>query len=508
MIKILIQILMMTMTAFWIPQPGPQVRATQCPIDFPFFGGSRGGGKSDCLLGRHLLGAERYERHWNGLVVRRKYKEFNELRRRIDELIAGGLPAERVGGDQQTNHIRFQNGAEIIMAAIQRSELVNDWVGHQFTEISIDECTTFPFFIKMVDKLLGSLRSPHGVPCHMFGTGNPGGPGHMQVKEFFKLGSGGVKPWTTHYGNEGESRIFIPSFLRDNKILFDNDPKYVKRLMSISDPMLRRAWLKGDWDVFIGQAFYWSYDRHTIPDFPVPDYLPITMTFDWGYGKPFSVGWWWVDGDGRIYRFMEWYGYNGTPDEGLRIVDSKIAEGILEREHKRGIFKRVTDRIAGPDCFSKKPNYQGGGQGPSTAEVFNNFGIRLRPGDPNRQLKIRQFRERLKLPDSNLEMPMMVIYRSCSNFTRTIPALAIDEDNPEDIDTEQEDHVYDETCHMAMSRPLIVADYEIQAKVETEIKKQQRADLEPSHQKVWSELDEIRQRLEEMEEHQQTGSVT
>jgi hypothetical protein len=139
--------------------------------------------------------------------------------------------------------------------------------------------------------------------------------------------------------------------------------------------------------------------------------------------------------------------------------------------------------------------------------VFNNFGIRLRSGDPDRVLKIRQFRERLKLPAGDLEMPMMVVYRSCSHFIMTIPSLAIGEDNPEDIDTEQEDHVYDETYLICMARPVWIPEYEIQAQVEAEVKRQQREQLEPSHQKVWSELDEIRERLQKMEEHEQTGSV-
>lgn len=491
--------------AIWVPQPGPQIRGAQCPVDFPFFGGSRGGGKSDCLFGRHIIGAERYERHWNGLIVRRKYKEFNELRRRIDDLIAQGLPAERTGGDQQLNHVKFDNGAEVILAAIMRPELVNDWVGHQFTEISIDECTTFPFFVKMVDKLKGSLRSPHGVPCHLFGTGNPGGAGHMQVKEYFKLGSAGsaegIGPYKVFQEAE-ETRVFIPSFLHENLVLCQNDPRYVRRLLSISDPALRRAWIMGDWDVFIGQAFYWSQRRHVIPDMPIPDYAPITMTYDWGYGKPFSIGWWWVDSDGRFYRCMEWYGYNGTPDEGLRLEDSKVAEGILEREHKMGIHKRVTDRLAGPDCFNKKPNYQGGGQGPSTAEVFRGYGINMRPGDPDRKLKIRQFRERLKLPDSEFDMPKMVVYESCKQFIRTIPYLAMDEDVPEDIDTDQEDHIYDEACHIAMSRPLVVAEEDIVARVESEMQQLKRAALEPSHQKVWSELDDIREEIEQERERE------
>jgi hypothetical protein len=430
--------------SFWEPQLGPQLKAVTCPVDFVFFGGSRGGGKSDCLIGRQLNGAEKYTKHWNGLIIRRKYKDFRELRRRWDELISEGLPAERTGGENQTNYINFKDGAIVTMPAINQLQQVNDFVGHQYTEISIDECTTFPFFVQMVDKLKGSNRSPHGVPCRMFGTGNPGGPGHNAVKEYFKLGSAGVPPETIIYTELGdgmrESRIFIPSFLDDNKILCYNDPLYVARLKSISDPALRRAWLQGDWDVFIGQAFNLTKQYHIIKPIPVPEGAPIYTTFDWGFGKPFSWGWWWIDNDGRAYRFAEWYGCeDGVPDQGLRLTDSQVAEEINERERKLGISKRdVVSRLAGPDCFSKKPDYKGGGQGPPTAEVFAQHGLYLSPGDPSRELKIRQFRERLKVPtDSDgavIDAPMLRVYSTCTAFIRTISALCMDEMNPEDID--------------------------------------------------------------------------
>lgn len=507
----------------WAPQPGPQLKAATCPADFTFFGGSRGGGKSDCSIGRHLRGAELYQGHWNGLVVRRKYKEFNEFRRRIDELIGLGLPAERIGGDQQINHIRFKNGAGFILASIRRLDEANDWVGHQFTEITIEEATTFPFFSRMVDKLRGSLRSPHGVPTHMFGTGNPGGPGHNDVKVFFKLGAGGLPPETVFLNDIGEiegkalqeSRIFIPSFLKDNLILWENDPKYVAQLLSISDPALRKAWLEGDWDVFIGQAFGFSRDRHVIKGVGVPEFVPIYMTFDWGFGKPFSIGWWWVDNDNRIYRFAEWYGWNKVPDEGLRLEDSRIAEGVIEREKKMGIAGRnkTIQRLCDPTCFNKKPDYRGGGQGPSTAEIFENVGkandynLSLRPGDPSRQLKIRQFRERLKVPENQFEMPMMVVYENCSHFIRTIPALALDDDNIEDIDTEQEDHVYDEAAHICMARPLGIDPEKVIEIITEEVKQQKRAQLTPAHQKVWKELDDLRRSIEEMDEGHYPGRV-
>lgn len=484
--------------AWWAPQPGPQLLACTCPADEILFGGTRGGGKSDALIGRHLRGAQQWDRRWSGLVIRRKYKDFNELRRRWDELIAQGLPAERIGGENQANYIRFKNGAQVAMMAFQRLEQAEDIQGHQYPEVSVDECTNFPFFIKLLDKLRGATRSPHGVPTALFCTGNPGGPGHLQVKEHFRLGTGGQPngiPWPD---DQGLTRVFIQSFLKDNRILVENDPKYVRQLMGIQDPVLRKAWLDGDWDVYIGQAFNITH-RHILPaaECAPPPYVALYMTFDWGFGKPFSVGWWWVDHEDRLYRFAEWYGFNGVPDEGLRMEDSLIAEGILEREHKLGIAGRHIVRLAGPDCWNKKADYRGGGQGPSTAEVFRDKHIILRPGDPSRVLKIRAMRERLVLPADTATKPKLVISSSCRHFLRTVPALAMDDDNPEDIDTEQEDHIYDEACHVVMARAYGVSTMEIQAKVEQKEKEAARSQIPDSHRAVWSELDKIREDLDQ-----------
>ncbi|OPY64174.1 MAG: Terminase-like family protein [Syntrophorhabdaceae bacterium PtaU1.Bin034] len=469
-----------------------------------FYGGTRGGGKTDCAIGRHIRGAERYKDHWNGLILRRKFKDFNELRRRIDELIRQGLPAIRIGGDQQTNYIKFENGAKVTMAAVERLEMIDDFQGHQYTEITVEEAPNFPFLYDMIDKLKGCLRSPHGVPCQMFLTGNPGGPAASVVKTMFidVAPSGKIvrDPAT------GESQVFIFSSLADNRILCEKDPKYVARLKAIKNPALRRAWLEGDWNVFVGQAFYFTTQYHVIKPMPVPREVQIYMTFDWGFGAPFSIGWWWVDGDGRVYRFAEWYGWDGkTPNQGLRLTDLQIKAGIVARERALKITDRQIIRLANPDVFNKKPDYKGGGQGPSTAETFAlpPNSIYLSPGDPSRKLKIRQFRKRLTLhyKDSDLEeaavllnlepmddaelghvwrdsnwnvyqesdvvdmasaegmtlkplMPMLVVYDICQQFIRTIPSLSIDPVNIEDVDTTQEDHVYDEAALICMSRPI------------------------------------------------------
>lgn len=68
------------MQAAWSPQPGPQaeaISATWC--DELFFGGARGGGKSDYLLGDYLQDVPKYGEHWQGILFRRTYPEIKSL---------------------------------------------------------------------------------------------------------------------------------------------------------------------------------------------------------------------------------------------------------------------------------------------------------------------------------------------------------------------------------------------------------------------------------------------
>lgn len=467
---------------YWSPQAGPQTKAAVAPVDEIFYGGTRGGGKSDCAIGRQLRGAVKYGYKWNGIMFRRKYKELKELKRRFDELILRGMPATRRGGDNQSNVIEFHSGpakgALITLTACENIGAVDDWIGHQFTEICVDEAPQISFIALMLDKLKGSLRSPHGVPGHMFLTGNPGGPGAGALKLLY---IDPVPPGTVNRIEDvdeisGETlvttRVYIHSTLEDNKILVDADPAYKRRLLSIQDPNLRAAWVEGRWDVYIGQAFQFNPAFHVIPKdeetWPIPQHVPIYMTFDWGFGAPFSIGWWWVDDENRVYRFAEWYGWDGKiPNKGARLTDPEIALGILEREKQMGILGRKIIRLSGRDCFNRKPNYMGGGQGPSTADEFRAFAARmdikgifgitddylnLNPGDPSRELKIRQFRNRLYVTPG--KMPMLMVYETCRHFVRTVPSLCLDELNIEDLEDGQEDHCYDEACHICMARPL------------------------------------------------------
>jgi hypothetical protein len=337
----------------------------------------------------------------------------------------------------------------------------------EFAAILVDELTkndldTFTF-------LRTRLRWPgmRDIDCPFIGATNPGGLGHNFVKALWMDGAFPeefIKP--VDYRS---TFAYIPSKAEDNPYL---DASYYAQLDTLP-PHLRSAFKDGSWDVFVGQAFQeWSRTYHVMQDMKIPDGMQIYMTFDWGFGAPFSIGWWWIDSDGRKYRFNEWYGWDGTPNHGLRLSDPEIAAGIAKREEAMGFKERGAPyfaggspavnpqiiRIAGPDCFNKKPDYKGGGQGPSTAENFLNMGLMLRPGDPSRSLKYRQMHNHLMIPrDENKVVngvPMLQVDAKCHHFIRTIPSLMIDAYNNEDIDTDGEDHCYDEACHIMMQRPV------------------------------------------------------
>lgn len=336
----------------------------------------------------------------------------------------------------------------------------------------IDELTTFSPL--MIDYLRSRVRCALDIPAKwkhkvpgIYCASNPGGVSHLYCKRRWV---DFAAPNECKYAPQNEGgmlRQYIPALLHDNPSLAVKDPRYIHRLEALPEP-LRTAYKEGRWDLFMGQFFNFNHYDHVIKPISVPPTVALYMTFDWGFGAPFSIGWWWVDADGRLYRFTELYGQlKGQPNKGSRISDAKIAAQIKRKEIELGIAGRPILRIADPTCWNKKPDYRGGGQGPSTAEEFADLGLVLVKGDANRKLKWRQMHKRLETPERPpvdpgeeelpREMPMLVVYDTCEHFIRTIPALQADPHDPEDVDDRLEDHVADDTALICMARPLAIA---------------------------------------------------
>ena len=57
----------MTEKTAWQPQPGPQSILANCPVEEIFYGGARGGGKTDGMIGKNAIKASIYGQHQKGV---------------------------------------------------------------------------------------------------------------------------------------------------------------------------------------------------------------------------------------------------------------------------------------------------------------------------------------------------------------------------------------------------------------------------------------------------------
>ena len=185
---------------------------------------------------------------------------------------------------------------------------------------------------------------------------------------------------------------------------------------------------------------------HVIEPFEIPKQWKIYRSFDWGYNKPFSVGWWAVDFDGTVYRILEMYGCTETPNTGVKWIPPKVFEEVAraEREHPWLKGRRIGG-IADPAIWNAET-------GVSIAETAARAGVYFEKGDHQRIPGWMQLHYRLAFDENGFAE--MYVFNTCKAFIRTIPTLQYDKNRPEDLDTEGEDHVADETRYFLMSRPI------------------------------------------------------
>lgn len=427
-------------TVVWRPQPGPQTALLACPIYEVFFGGARGGGKTDGVLGDWANHANQYGRNAIGLMVRRTRIELTETFERAKTLYEP-LGATLTGGQNQPMRCVMPNGARLRFDYLERDSDADGYQGHSYTRVYVEEAGNFPS-PSPIKKLHATLRSGAGVPCRMRLTGNPGGPGHQWVRARYidpaPLGFEVLRDEET-----GLERVFIPSKVGDNRFLGEG---YVNQLRSAGSPELVRAWLEGDWSVVTGAFFpEWSTAQHVVPPVKLPDHWYRYGAIDWGSARPFAVLWIAVsDGTlpqfprGALVVYREWYGSNGEPNVGVRMTADAVGEGVAQRQEKDPRFNG--SRIAhycDPAMFTADG-------GPSIAERMARAGnLVLNRADNARVQRAGamggwdQVRQRLVGED---DRPMLYVFSTCTNLIRTLPALQHDADRPEDVDTDGEDH--------------------------------------------------------------------
>lgn len=419
----------------WQAQPRQRVALKSKAFEL-FYGGAAGGGKSDFLLIDFLNGVEHGAAH-RGILFRRTYPELQELIRRSYEIyprIGDGSATFNKGDKIWT----LPGGATLRFSQMESDSDVHKYQGHQYTWEGWDELTNWPTDYAYV-YMISRLRSAEGVPVRVRAAGNPGGVGHAWVKARFIDGKEPEKLYIDE--DTGQTKVFVPAKLADNIILMQNDPGYKDRL-ALLPPHLRRAYLEGDWDIFAGQAFEeWRYEDHVVKPFALDPSWHRFVSLDWGYTKPFSIGWWAVTEEGRFIRYKEWYGCETSErDKGIKKPAVDVAREAWEMSAGDGVDYMVADTAIWNNIDGS----------PTTAQIFEDAGWRMEKANKDRISGLQRMHDLMQTKGSD-GMPQLLVFSTCYAFIRTIPAMTIDEKHPEDVDTRSEDHVYDEARYALMS---------------------------------------------------------
>jgi hypothetical protein len=441
------------------------------------YGGAAGGGKSDAMVMGSIIACCTYE----GIAVGYFRRKFTQLQGaggaifRATALLSPLIDAGLVKWNGTNYRFTFFNGSILQFAHLQHEDDVYNYQSQQFDVIAFDEATHFTRF--QYRYMLSRNRSNTKAmprPFIMMGT-NPGGPGHTWFKdEFVRIG----EPEQVHSvevePGRFEDHIFIPATLADNTALEERDPEYRKNLENQPEH-IRRQLLDGDWDAVEGVAFpEWRATIHIVEPFEIPEEWIKFRALDWGYSKPYSVGWYAVDYDGRLYQYRELYGWGGEADKGSKEDPADVAEKIwnLEHwqdEHGKWHTETIYDAVADDAIYGGRQD-----NSPDIAEQFADAFIQLDKEHGTKTMLWRkvgkgpksrisgrlEVHHRLKVPKDEQsnptgEPPMLLFFKNCKHIIRTLPELLNDDNNPEDVETTMEDHAYDQLRYACMSRPMI-----------------------------------------------------
>lgn len=448
-----------------------------------------------------------YGSFWRGIIFDREFKNLADLVAQSKRFFPQfGDGAKFLHGASEYKWV-WPTGEELLFRHAKKPADYDNFHGHEYPFIGWNELTKYPtgeLYDKMMSTNRSSFSpkrdtpkrmghngdpplddlydTPDGqplppIPLEVFATTNPNGPGHNWVKlrfitpakngEVVKKSVPVFNPQTQQDDVVVRTQVAIFGSYRENIYL---PPEYVAELEQIKDPNLRAAWLFGSWDVNAGGAFddIWSANTHILQRFPVPEGWHVDRAFDWGSSHPFSVGWFcesngeevvMPDGTtrafprGTLIQFAEWYGCQKDPltrqpaygtNKGLKLSAPDIAEGIRDREIallEKGWVStqprpgpadnQIRDvREADVDTIEKK---------------MGDKGVRWERSDKSKGSRKNGFqllRDRLEAAIRG-EGPGIYFMSNCVASTTLIPSLPRDEDEPDDVDTDAEDHGYD-----------------------------------------------------------------
>ena len=432
------------------PNDGPQTAFLAASEKEVLYGGSAGGGKSFAMLADPLryMGSPSF----SGLLLRHTTEELRELVYKSQELYPTIWPG--IKWSERKMQWVAPSGARLWMSYLDKDEDVIKYQGQAFTWIGFDELTQWatPFAWNYMRSR--NRSTDPDIPIYMRATTNPGGRGHHWVKKMFidpsvpgvpfnaqDIDTGADMVYPSTHKKAGKSlfkRMFIPARLSDNPYLTQTDD-YEASLLALPEQQ-RRQLLDGDWDIKEGAAFTeFNRDTHVVEPYDIPNNWVKFRACDYGYGSYSAVLWFAVTPADQLVIYRELYV--------SKVLAVDLADMVLELEQDDGGMRYG---VLDSSLWHKR-----GDTGPSLAEQMISRGCRWRPSDRSKGSRIagkNELHRRLQTDDIT-EEPRMVIFDNCVNTVAQLPAVPLDKKNPDDIDTNSEDHIYDTIRYGIMSRP-------------------------------------------------------
>lgn len=446
----------------WRPNPGSQELFLSCPYLEVLYEGTRGPGKTDALLmdfAQHV--GVGFGQHWRGILFREEYPQLEDVIAKSKRWFFQIFPGAKFNeGDY---FWAFRKGERLYFRHMKRRDDYWKYHGHEYPWMGWEELTAWANSGCYDDMKACNRSSYEGMPRKIRSTANPYGKGHGWVKGYFIDPAPAGVPIEN---DDGQKRVRIRGVYSENIHLTKADPDYIKNLKSNPDPMKRRAWLFADWSIVAGGALdeLWVPEKHVVQPFEIPKNWQVDRSFDWGSSKPFSVGWW-AESDGReveikglgvkkwpagtLFRIAEFYGWNGIANQGCKMLATNVARRIVEIE--KSFPFRVKPGPADSSIYQAE-------NGVCIADDMLRAGVRWTEADKSpgsRATGLERLRQRLQASlEFHLEEPGLFVFDTCRHFIRTVPSLPRDSKKPDDVDTEAEDHVYDEVRYRIMARKL------------------------------------------------------
>lgn len=448
----------------WTPED-KQLIALRCPADEMLYGGAKGGGKSDYLLVAPYEQMALCERRFRetgrkqrgrAIIFRKNLKNLDDIIRRSKELYPSLDPQMGINGwTKLEKRWEFTSGYTVEFAHLDGPDDHEGYQGQEITALLFDQVEEIPF--EVYQYLCAQVRSKDPDMRKLLmkrATANPGGRHAAWVKDYFiapcKTG-GKIISETIELPSKRTKTVtkaFVPAKLSDNKYLFE-DAEYEAALSKLPDHM-RRMYLDGDWDVVVGAFFSSILDPrvHFISSFSIPSSWELRAGMDWGTTSPAAWELGAKDSDGNVYFIDEIYG----PGKSGRQFGERVLRRFKDQRWSRERRWEMEDVYT---LLDKSTWTNGHGEGSTAALSMQNMGIRLFPAGntpSSRQVGIEQWIERLT-PENG--KPKVYIFADrCPNLCRTLQALPTDPRNPNDVDTDAEDHAYDAARYLLMDWPV------------------------------------------------------